>query len=73
MIYDNDVFCSNPRCVLHVSPSDDRVEGRGEWATLQNGHTFARSRIGDHYFCHVCAENPNKPLLHCLFSQSGST
>ena len=61
MIHDNEKFCSNPRCVLHVSPNDSNVEGHGDWATLPNGPTFARVQANGQFFCHVCAEDPDNP------------
>jgi hypothetical protein len=61
MSRDDEKFCGNPRCVLHVSPGDNNVEGWGDWATLPNGRTFAREQIGDRFFCHVCAEDPSNP------------
>ena len=62
-----DKFCSNSRCVLHVSADDENVEGRGEWATLPNGLTLSRVKVGDHSFCHVCAEDPDNPAQADLF------
>ena len=69
MFHENEKFCSNPRCVLHVSSNDENVEGHGEWASLPNGHTFARVRVGDQFFCHVCAEDPSNPPLRDLFGR----
>ena len=60
-------FCSNPRCALHVSLKDANVEGHGEWATLPNGCTFARVRVGENYYCHSCTEDPDNPPLFDLF------
>ena len=60
-------FCSNPRCVLHVSAEDATVEGRGEWATLPNGLTISRVKVDDRYYCHVCAEDPDNPPQADLF------
>jgi len=56
----DDFFCANPRCVLHVTAEDASVVGQGDWATLPNGLTFARVRVGDHFYCHTCAEDPDK-------------
>ena len=67
MFHDNEKFCSNPRCLLHVSPSDENVEGQGDWASLPNGRIFARVQVGDRFYCHVCAEDPNNPPLRDLF------
>jgi len=57
----DDFFCANPRCVLHVTSEDMNVEGQGDWAILPNGLTFARVRVGDVFYCHVCAEDPDNP------------
>lgn len=67
MFQDDEKFCANPRCVLHVSANDPHVEGRGEWATLPNGCTFARVLVAEQYFCHACADDPANPLLRDLF------
>ena len=69
MLYANEKFCSNLRCVLHVSSKDDNVEGHGEWATLPSGQTFSRVKVGDLFFCHVCAEDPNNPPQADLFGK----
>ena len=66
---DNEKFCANPRCILHVAPTDPNVEGRGDWATLENGLVFARVRIADRFFCHVCAEDPDNPPQHEVFGR----
>jgi hypothetical protein len=57
----DDIFCANPRCVLHVTHEDPNVIGQGDWATLPNGLTFARVRVGEVFYCHACAENPDNP------------
>lgn len=67
MFYDDEKFCSNGRCPLHVSAKDPHVVGSGQWATLPNGVTYARVSVGDDYFCHVCAEDPNNPPIMDLF------
>ncbi len=68
MEHQQQTFCANPRCALHVSPGDDNVVGHGDWATLPNGRTFARLQVDGRFFCHVCAEDPdNAPQLD-LFS-----
>ena len=61
MSRDDEKFCANPRCVLHVSANDEHVVGHGEWATLPNGRTFARVQVDGLYYCHVCVEDPSKP------------
>lgn len=53
---DDEPFCANPRCALHVRPGSPAVRGRGEWATLPDGRTYARTRHGDRYYCHVCSD-----------------
>lgn len=55
---DDEAFCSNPRCLLHCSPAHPQVAGRGEWATLANGRTYARLRRNGRHYCHVCARDP---------------
>lgn len=55
---DNEKFCANPQCILHVAPTDPNVVDRGDWATLESGLVFARVRVGDHFFCHACAAKP---------------
>lgn len=65
----NEDFCSYPRCVLHVSAVDDNVEGHGEWATLPDGRISSRVKVGDRYFCHVCAEDPNNVPQAELFDK----
>ena len=59
MFCDNEKFCGNPRCVLHVSANDENVVGHGEWATLSNGTKFARVKVGEVSYCHVCAVDPS--------------
>lgn len=56
---DNEKFCANPRCILHVAPTDPNVEGRGDWATLSDSLVFARVRVGAQFFCHACADAAN--------------
>lgn len=53
---DEERFCANPRCVLHVAPADPNVEGRGDWAEFPNGLMFARMRVADRFLCHVCVQ-----------------
>lgn len=69
MFHDSEKFCSNERCVLHVSSNDKNVEGSGDWATLPNGRTYARVQVGDRYFCHVCAEDPDNAPQFDLFGK----
>ena len=71
MFYDDSKFCSNERCVLHVSSQDPNVEGNGQWATLPNGIMFARMLRDGRYYCHVCYEDPDNPPTADLFSQPG--
>lgn len=66
---DEEKFCANPRCVLHVAPTDPNVEGRGDWAELPNGQMFARVRVADRFLCHVCAEDPDNPPQSDPFSR----
>lgn len=68
MFSNNEKFCANPGCVLHVSENDENVMGNGEWATLFNGLTFARVKVGELSYCHVCAEDPDNPPMFDLFS-----
>lgn len=69
VVDDNEKFCANPRCILHVAPTDANVEGRGDWAELPNGQVFARARVADRFLCHVCAEDPDNPQQSDLFSR----
>ena len=59
MFFGDEKLCSNPRCVLHVSANDENTEGRGDWATLPDGRTFARAPVGKYFFCHSCADKAN--------------
>tara|TARA_R110002124_G_scaffold264669_1_gene431323 strand:+ start:279 stop:536 length:258 start_codon:yes stop_codon:yes gene_type:complete len=59
---DTEKFCANSQCVLHVAPADANVEGRGDWATLENGLVFARVRVGKRFYCHTCAEHVTTAL-----------
>lgn len=61
MLRGGDLFCANPCCMLHATSEDANVIGQGDWATLPNGLTFARVRVGALFYCHVCAENPDNP------------
>ena len=66
-------FCSNPRCALHVSPKDANVEGHGEWATLPNGCTFARVRVGENYYWSL-VQRKIPTIRHCsIFSARSNT
>ena len=68
VMHDHDKFCTNPRCVLHVSAKDANVMGRGEWAILSNRRTFARVSLNVQHFCHACAEDPDNAPQFELFS-----
>ena len=67
VVDDNEKFCANPQCILHVAPTDPNVEGRGDWAELANGQLFARVRIGNRFYCHACAEDPHHPPPNSQF------
>ena len=67
MFQDDEKFCANPSCVLHVSAEDANVVGRGDWATLPNGLIFAREKVDDQFYCHACAEDPTHPPTFELF------
>ena len=72
MFYDDEKFCANPPCPLHVSPNDNNVVGRGDWAELQSGLIFARVECDGHYYCHVCADDPSNPPIADLFASNDS-
>ena len=61
MNHENDKFCSNPQCVLHVSSEDGNVVGHGDWASMPNGFMFGRVLVNGRFYCHVCAEDPENP------------
>ena len=62
VVDDNEKFCANPQCILHVAPTAPNVEGRGDWASLPNGLVFARVRVGERFYCHACAEKLTYPV-----------
>ena len=70
MFYDDEKFCANPRCILHVSPRDSNVIGSGQWATLPNGLMFSRMQRDNDYYCHVCYDDPSNPPIADLFGDA---
>jgi len=48
------LFCNNPECELHVRVGSPGVHGIGNWAVLENGHTFGRGRYGNIFLCDAC-------------------
>ena len=52
----HEMFCANPTCRLHVSPADPNVEGRGDWAELEDGTILGRERVEGLFYCDVCAD-----------------
>ena len=68
MFYDDEKFCSNERCPLHVSANDPHVSGAGQWATLPNGLMYSRVLRDDRYYCDACAEDPDNPPIMDLFA-----
>jgi hypothetical protein len=51
----DDVFCANPACLLHVRRGDTRVDGWGQWATV-DGITYDRHALeaGGPCYCNAC-------------------
>ena len=52
------VFCSNPACLLYVAAG--MVTGGGNWAVLDNGAIIGRGRYLGKMYCDPCG----KALLH---------
>jgi hypothetical protein len=48
------LFCSNPRCELHVRPGDPGVGGFGNWAHLPNGRIVGRELYNGVFLCDPC-------------------
>lgn len=53
------VFCSNPACLLYVAPGNV-VPGSGNWAVLSNGAIIGRGRYLGKMYCDPCGME----LLH---------
>ena len=53
-------FCANPACMLHVTPSDPRVQGRGHWAIV-DGVMYDRHplEVDGPSFCSTCRKAMN--------------
>ena len=47
-------FCSNPDCILHVRSGDAGVIGWGNWAELANGTIMGRGIYHGVYLCDPC-------------------
>jgi len=55
MLTDNELFCANPECHLHVCQGDENVIGTGQWAELSDGIIIGRQLVGRAFYCHDCA------------------
>ena len=46
VVVSDELFCSNPECVLHVRAGDPGVCGTGEWALRSDGVLTSRGIYG---------------------------
>ena len=60
----DDPFCSNPDCVLHVRPGDPGVVGSGNWAEFADGTLIGRGIYYGVYLCDDCARTWKPVALH---------
>jgi hypothetical protein len=51
---DDDWFCENPDCQLHVKRGDPGVTGQGNWAELPDGRWVGRGGYQDRTLCDFC-------------------
>lgn len=58
------VFCDNPRCLLHLAPDAPNVRESGNWALLPSGLFVGRQPVGTQMLCDFCARGDT---LHPAF------
>lgn len=51
---DETIFCSNPRCLLHIRCNTAGVVGRGNWAVLPGGLVIGRGIYDGRMLCDAC-------------------
>jgi hypothetical protein len=67
---DDDWFCENPDCLLHVRAGDPGVMGQGNWAELPDGRWAGRGRYLGRMLCDFCGRATIKSVVSgCSFDR----
>ena len=61
-------FCSNPDCILHVRSGDAGVRGCGNWAALADGTIIGRGIYHGLYLCDPCGRAWHAVLVYNIAS-----
>lgn len=65
---DMQVFCANPRCILHLAPDAPTVRESGNWAFLPSGLIVGRQLVTTQMLCDFCARG--ETLQSAFFMKS---